>query len=118
MALVTGETIMTHRKQLTLRSRSINTNTQAPDYEIKPTVNKSPTNNQKVIRDAFSIPQNDYDLISKLRQECLIQSIPMNKGEIIRAGLHALNNMTPSELKETAQSVEKIKTGRPSTKKL
>ena len=116
MELDTGETIMAQRKQLTLRSRSINTNTQATNSGINPAVNKAPSINQKVIRDAFSIPQNDYDLIAKLRQECLIQGIPMNKGEIIRAGLHALNNMTPSELKEIARSVEKIKTGRPANK--
>ena len=112
MELDTGETLMTQRKQLSLRSRGINTNTPNADIEIKPIIN------QKVIRDAFSLPQNDYDLIAKLRQKCLIQGIPMNKGEILRAGLRLLNNMTASDLKEAAQSVEKIKTGRPSTKKL
>jgi len=95
---------MTKRKDITLRSRAINSDTITMEEDPVKT---------KIIRDTFSMPQCDYDLIDKLRKQYLSQGIQMNKGEIVRAGLKVLSNMTPSDLKEVSSSVEKIKTGRP-----
>ena len=95
---------MTKRKDLTLRSRAINTNMN--------TLSEIPLP-KKVIRDTFSIPLDEHNLIDQLRNQCMLQGIQMNKGEIIRAGLKALNNLTPEELKEISSAVEKVKTGRP-----
>lgn len=70
----------------------------------------------KVIRDSFTLPASDYDLIAALKKRCLESAINVNKSELVRAGLHALNAMTESELAQIIESLEKVKTGRPTSK--
>jgi len=66
-----------------------------------------------VIKDSFTMPPDDYALIEDLKEACLRQGIVMTKGEVLRAGLHVLNTLTPDQLMVVAASVEKIKAGRP-----
>ncbi|MCY7285856.1 MAG: hypothetical protein LH679_20980 [Cyanobacteria bacterium CAN_BIN43] len=70
----------------------------------------------KVIRDSFTLPSSDYDLIATLKQRCLESAINVTKSEIIRAGLHALNTMPDSDLAQVVEGLEKVKTGRPTNK--
>lgn len=67
----------------------------------------------KVIRDSFTMPQSDYDLISALKKRALECSLDVTKSELLRAGLKALEKATPEEFAQNVNSVEKIKTGRP-----
>jgi hypothetical protein len=70
----------------------------------------------KVIRDSFTLPASDYDLINTLRQRCLDSALNVTKSEVIRAGLHALTEMSDAQLSAIMASLEKVKTGRPSGK--
>tara|TARA_R110001606_G_C15400859_1_gene652972 strand:- start:2794 stop:3195 length:402 start_codon:yes stop_codon:yes gene_type:complete len=67
----------------------------------------------KVKRDSFTMPEDDYELIHKLINKLMKAGMLMNKGEILRAGLKALNDMSVKELKDVCDQVERIKTGRP-----
>lgn len=67
----------------------------------------------QVKRDSFTMPLDDYDLIDKTMVRLMKKGILLNKGEILRAGLHALKKMKIDELVEAAEGVEKVKTGRP-----
>lgn len=71
----------------------------------------------KVIRDSFTIPNDDYELISETRQRCLQSAVNVTKSEVIRAGLHALQQLNDEELVQVFGGLEKIKTGRPSKTK-
>lgn len=78
--------------------------------------NSSPPNPQpvtKVIRDSFTMPSSDYDLIPVLKKRSMKAGIGVSKSEIIRAGLLALSGMTEREFIEAVEKVEKVKTGRP-----
>jgi hypothetical protein len=68
---------------------------------------------KKVIRDSFTIPENDYALIKTLKQRFLDLGISVKKSELLRAGLHALHNMSDEHIKKTIGSIEIVKTGRP-----
>lgn len=70
----------------------------------------------KVKRDSFTIPVSDYEIINNIRKRCLACALNVNKSEVIRAGLHALQNMTDAELIAMMESLEKVKTGRPANK--
>jgi hypothetical protein len=70
----------------------------------------------KVVRDSFTLPATDYDLIALIRGRCLASAVSVNKGEVVRAGLHALQQMSDKELLQIIEGLEKIKTGRPSSK--
>lgn len=67
----------------------------------------------KVIRDSFTMPQTDYELITSLKKRSLQSGIETNKSEILRAGLLALNQMPDNEFLSKISIVEKVKTGRP-----
>lgn len=67
----------------------------------------------KVIRDSFTMPQNDYAKIGELKQACLKAGMHVKKSELLRAGLHALGKLSVPQLKQAIARMEQIKTGRP-----
>ena len=67
----------------------------------------------KVVRDSFTMPQADYDLIAELKQRCQKQDLHVKKSELLRAGLQVLNELSAAQLKLVLSGLEKIKTGRP-----
>jgi len=71
----------------------------------------------QVKRDVFTFPISDLELIQELKLRCMKQGIEMNKSEIVRAGLHALEKMNIKELTQLASEVPKLKTGRPARSK-
>lgn len=67
----------------------------------------------KVVRDSFTMPQGDYDLINQLKKRSIKLGVEITKSEILRAGLKALELMESKEFLSKIALVEKIKTGRP-----
>lgn len=76
--------------------------------EKKPQAKPQP----KVVRDSFTLPENDYALIAKAQERALDVRLSVTKGEVLRAGLHALERMSNEELLAILQTVEKLKPGR------
>lgn len=71
---------------------------------------------KKVVRDSFSMPEDDYSLIASLRERALKNQLAVTKAEIIRAGLQSLNSCSDAELTKSLRSLHKVKTGRPKQK--
>jgi hypothetical protein len=71
------------------------------------------TKKEKVIRDSFTLPSGDYELIATIRQRCLKSAVNATKSEVIRAGLHILESLSDEELVQVINRLEKVKTGRP-----
>lgn len=71
----------------------------------------------KVIRDSFTMPRADYELIGALKQRCLGFGVAMKKSELLRAGLAVLRQLPDERLLEVVAAVESVKTGRPPGKK-
>jgi hypothetical protein len=71
----------------------------------------------KVIRDSFTIPGDEYELISRIKKRCMKAGVSANKSEVLRAGLAALDAMPDRELAKVFESLVKVKTGRPTSKK-
>ncbi|MGA8259506.1 MAG: hypothetical protein WB783_04760 [Arenicellales bacterium] len=67
----------------------------------------------KLVRDSFTIPAGEYEVIDTLKKRYLDNGIHMKKSEILRAGLLALSSMNNEELSAVAGRVERIKPGRP-----
>lgn len=70
----------------------------------------------RVIRDSFTMPGFDYDLIWTIKQRCLVLGMGVTKSEVLRAGLKALMAMPEKDLKAVVEGLEKVKTGRPSSR--
>jgi hypothetical protein len=67
----------------------------------------------KVIRDSFTMPQNDYARIAELKEACLDAGLHVKKSELLRAGLIALGKLRTVQLKRMITQLEQVKTGRP-----
>lgn len=68
---------------------------------------------KRVIRDSFTMPEDDYRLIVQIKSQCMKLGIEANKGEIVRAGLKVLASMNGENLRQAVDAVERVKTGRP-----
>lgn len=83
-----------------------------------PRAEMTPSNGAgRVIRDSFTIPGDEYELISKIKKRCMKAGVSANKSEVLRAGLAALNSMSDGELAKTVEGLARVKTGRPPTRK-
>jgi hypothetical protein len=67
----------------------------------------------KVVRDSFTMPENEYAKIAEIKEICLKAKMHVKKSEVLRAGLVLLAELDPGQLKCALESLEKIKTGRP-----
>lgn len=76
--------------------------------EVKP----SPSQ-ERVVRDSFTMPPNDYSLINTVQAKLLKAGVHITKGEALRAGLHALQGLALADLKKVVKKVEKVRVGRP-----
>jgi hypothetical protein len=68
---------------------------------------------KKVVRDSFTMPQNEYAKIAEIKAICLKAKMHVKKSEVLRAGLKKLAELNAAQLKHALGSLEKIKTGRP-----
>lgn len=85
---------------------------------IKPTAKQTEKKAKKehkvnVVRDSFTMPQNEYQRIAEIKNICLKAGLKVKKSEVLRAGLKALAELNAAQLKQALGSLEKIKTGRP-----
>jgi len=67
----------------------------------------------KMVRDSFSMPENDYSQFAALKKRCLLAGVHVKKSELLRAGLLSLSTLSDSELVKVVGQVEILKTGRP-----
>lgn len=67
----------------------------------------------KVVRDSFTMPENEYQKIAAIKEICLKAGLPVKKSEVLRAGLQVLGGLSAAQLKRALGGLEKIKTGRP-----
>lgn len=68
---------------------------------------------QKMVRDSFTMPRGDYELIAQLKQRGLARQRVVKKSELLRAGLQALSALSDAQLLGRLDALAPIKTGRP-----
>lgn len=67
----------------------------------------------KMVRDSFTMPENDYAQLADLKKKCLQAGVHVKKSELLRAGLLSLSKLPDAALIKAVEQVEKLKTGRP-----
>lgn len=67
----------------------------------------------KLVRDSFTIPKDEYGVLTELKQRCAKLDHPAKKSEVLRAGIKALSGMSDKSLLAALKAVPSIKTGRP-----
>ena len=67
----------------------------------------------KMVRDSFTMPENDYAQLAELKKKCLQAGVHVKKSELLLAGLLSLSKLPDAALIKAVEEVEKLKTGRP-----
>lgn len=69
-----------------------------------------------IVRVTYTIPRDDVETIEVLRRRFSTGADEMlNKSEVVRAGLLALQGMTEAKLRQLVKRLERYKPGRPKT---
>lgn len=71
----------------------------------------------KLVRDSFTMPKAEYQVIDELKQRGTKLSHPLKKSELLRAGIKALAALSDAGFLAIVRSVPPIKTGRPKDSK-
>jgi len=67
----------------------------------------------KLVRDSFTMPKLDFDLVDVLKERALGFKRPAKKSELLRAGLHALSALNDAALRAALDALAPLKPGRP-----
>lgn len=67
----------------------------------------------RLVRDSFTMPQVDFDLIGVLKERALGFKRPAKKSELLRAGLRALAGLNDTALRAALNALPALKPGRP-----
>jgi hypothetical protein len=67
----------------------------------------------KLVRDSFTIPKLEYQVLEALKQRAVQLAQPAKKSELLRAGIKALAALSDTDFRAALAAVPAIKTGRP-----
>jgi len=67
----------------------------------------------KVIRDSFTMPESEYELIAAIKKRCIAKGLAVKKSEVLRAAVVVFAAQSDNSIKTALGSLEVIKTGRP-----
>lgn len=96
------------RKAAPSKKKLVARKVDAAPAEAKPAGKK-----HKLVRDSFTMPQPDFDLIAALKKRALAAGHVAKKSELLRAGLHALTRLDEAALRAALDGLTKLKAGRP-----
>jgi hypothetical protein len=70
-------------------------------------------NSERVVRATFSLPSSTIIEIDKLRKKLAKDGHVLNKSEIVRVGLVALEHLSSRSAMKAIGEIERLKAGRP-----
>lgn len=85
---------------------------QSADDDNKPK-QAVPVERVKLVRDSFTMPSDDFELIARLKSRALDFKRPTRKIELLRAGLQELNALDEAQLRRALAALRPLQTGRP-----
>jgi hypothetical protein len=83
-----------------------------PDKAPKPSKTDR-TKKLKLVRDSFTMPEDEYALIVELKKRCLAAGIAAKKSEILRAAVVRLAQASDPLIIRAVRRLPAVKTGRP-----
>lgn len=71
----------------------------------------------KLVRDSFTMPEDEYALLAKIKKNCVAAGFEIKKSELLRIGVSLLAGLDPKKLQSAQQSLPALKAGRPKKQK-
>jgi hypothetical protein len=81
--------------------------------EPAPQAQPRPDETGQVVGESLKAPDADAELISRIQKRCVKAGISADEGEVLRAGLNALDVMNDGELARLFEGMRRVRTGRP-----
>lgn len=78
----------------------------------KPRVKK-----QKLVRDSFTMPEQEYAALGEMKKACLRDGVDVKKSELLRIAVSLLRKMDVPQLQQALAELTPVKAGRPSKQK-
>ncbi|MEH6434398.1 hypothetical protein [Massilia sp. DD77] len=66
-----------------------------------------------LVRDSFTMPEQEYAVLAEVKQACLRAGIDVKKSELLRIGVALLGELDLATLKTVLGALPQLKTGRP-----
>ncbi len=86
----------------------------APAPEAAPVAAKpAKAHKPKLVRDSFTIPKDEYQVIDALKQRALGLEQHVRKSELLRAGIRVLAALNDKAFLKAIDAIPTLKTGRP-----
>jgi hypothetical protein len=85
------------------RSQAANKDTRVESGPLRP----------KLVRDSFTMPEQEYAVLGAVKQACLKAGFEVKKSELLRIGVALLGQLDTAALRAVLGSLPQLKTGRP-----
>ena len=85
----------------------------APESKSKVKESKEKPKKAKLVRDSFTMPENEYQMIGEIKKACLSVGVAAKKSEVLRLGIAQVRMLTPPQLQEAFAALPPLKAGRP-----
>ncbi|MEX5744372.1 hypothetical protein [Massilia sp. X63] len=66
-----------------------------------------------LVRDSFTMPEQEYAVLADVKQACLRAGIDVKKSELLRIGVALLGQVDIATLRSVLAALPQLKTGRP-----
>jgi hypothetical protein len=66
-----------------------------------------------LVRDSFTMPEQEYAVLATVKQACLKAGFEVKKSELLRIGVALLGQLDMASLRAVLDSLPQLKTGRP-----
>jgi hypothetical protein len=99
-------------EELAVSSRFEKSGTVLGKKEPAPRPQPQPDETGKVVRDSLNAADVDAELISRIKRRCMKAGIGADEGEVLRAGLNALDALGDRKLASLFEDMRRVKTGR------
>ena len=76
-------------------------------------VREADTARPVLVRDSFTMPEQEYAVLGAVRQACLQAGFEVKKSELLRIGVALLGQVDIATLKAVLAALPQLKTGRP-----
>jgi hypothetical protein len=87
---------------------------RAPRKAAAPaTVREADNARPVLVRDSFTMPEQEYAVLAEVKQACLRAGIDVKKSELLRIGVALLGQVDVATLKSVLAALPQLKTGRP-----
>ena len=85
----------------------------APAAPRAPALASAPSARPVLVRDSFTMPEQEYAVLADVKGACLRAGIEVKKSELLRVGVALLGQVDIATLKAVLGALPQLKTGRP-----